>query len=356
MFLNWLVYHYRRVRDRKALSFTFVFATLLICILGNAICFYAFDRPLKPGISFADALWYSVVSVTTIGYGDHAAQSVGARLGTVLFIIILGLSTFTVFFGMLVDWVADVVVQGKLGMSKILARDHILLVNFPAEARVRQLVEELHSDSAHRAKEIVVVTDRLEKLPFALPKTSFVRGSPLQKETYDQAGVEKASMVLVLATSYDDPNSDAVVASAASVIDELNPSVQIVAECLDEKHRMLFNSARCDAIVPGLRIVGNLLAQEISDPGVARMIDVITSNLEGDTVYSATVDANSDTTTYCEIAKRLLDRDVNLLCVNRDDSSHTQYGALRPSKDDRVLYVAPRRLTWRELVGMTEQG
>jgi voltage-gated potassium channel len=250
---------------------------------------------------------------------------------------------------MLIDWVTDVIVKGQRGMSKILDENHILIVNFPSEPRVRQLIEELRSDPVHQKKEIVVVTDQLEKLPFSMPNVSFVRGSPLQQETYELANLEKASMALVLATSYENTSSDAVVASAASVIDSLKPSVHIVAECLEEKHRMLFKSVRCDAIVPGLRIIGNLLVQEVSDPGVARMIDVVTSNLEGDTVYSSRVSEDLPESTYNELAKRWLDEDINLLCVNRGEESHTRYSSLRPQKDDIVVYVAPKRMSWANL-------
>ena len=54
-----------------------------------------------------DSLWYSIVSITTIGYGDFSAQSLGARLGTIFFIVIAGLTTFTAAAGILVDWIMD---------------------------------------------------------------------------------------------------------------------------------------------------------------------------------------------------------------------------------------------------------
>ncbi len=157
-------------------------------------------------------------------------------------------------------------------------------------------------------------------------------------------------MAVVLATGYSDTNSDAIVASAVSVINEINSSIHIVAECLDENHRMLFKSVRCNAIVPSLRIIGNLLALEISVPGVVRMMDVITSNLQGDTLFSTRVTEDVPDTTFTELAKRLLDRDINLLCVNRAEESHTQFRSLRPLKGDTVIYVAHHRMAWRELI------
>jgi hypothetical protein len=110
-------------------------------------------------------------------------------------------------------------------------------------------------------------------------------------------------MALVLAVSYSETSGDAVVASAVSVIDRANDSIHIVAECVEERHRALFEIVRCNAIVPGLRIVGNLLAQELHDPGVAQMIDVITSNLKGDTLFSSKVESSHAGVLYSDLAQ-----------------------------------------------------
>ena len=137
-----------------------------------------------------------------------------------------------------------------------------------------------------------------------------------------------------------------------SVINQLNADIHIVAECLDEKHRTLFESVDCDAVVPGMRIIGNLLAQEIHDPGVARMVDVITSNLEGDTLFTTQVGDQMEGADYRDFAKRLLDSDINLMCVNRGQDSHTHYGGMRPTVGDILIYVATRRMSWSELRAM----
>jgi len=135
----------------------------------------------------------------------------------------------------------------------------------------------------------------------------------------------------------------------------MNQSIHIVAECLEEKHRMLFNAVRCNAVVPGLRIVGNLLVQEIHDPGISQMIDVITSNMRGHTLFSARVEEDRTEVTYCQIAKSLVDRDVNLLCVNRGEDTLTAFRDLRPCDGDTLIYVTERRWTWQELIACAQE-
>lgn len=347
-----LVRFYRGLRDRKAFGATVVLAMIGLCLLGNAVCYYVFDG-IEDGSSFGDALWYSVISMTTIGYGDFYAKSTGARLGTFVFVVVLGLATFSVFLGMLIDWASDFASKGQRGMSNLFADDHILIVNFPSAARVSQLIHELQSDPQHAGREIVIVTDQIDSLPFEIKNVLFVNGPVLERQTFERARVEQARMAIILATSYADSNSDAVVASAVSVMDAINQNLYIVAECLNYKHRMLFDTVNCNSIVFSMQLSSNLLAQEAHDPGVSQLVDTITSNVRGTTLYSTEVTDPVASATYNDLAKQLLDRDVNLLCVNRGEESLTSFITLKPKPGDRVIYATSKRMSWNELLTAT---
>ena len=347
---------FRRLRRRKELGFGIVMLAVLISIIGNALSFWVFDGR-SDGLTFGDALWYSMISITTIGYGDYSATSLGARVGTVVFIVGLGLAAFTVFLGMVVDWGTELALRGRYGMGTAMAKDHVILVNFPSAFRVRRLIEELQSDVLATGREVVVVADSIERLPFDLPNVLFVHGSPLEDETYHRAGIERATMAIVLATADDNATADAITSSAVSVIDSLHPELQIVAECLDERHERLFRTVHCDGIVFGQVITDHLLAQEVADPGISRMIDTITSNVRGDTLYSTEVTSDDGfDLSYSQLAKALLDNDVNLVCVDRDDASHTRFREISPKPGDRLIYLAQTRWNWNQLSRLAISG
>ena len=337
----------RRVRSSRPWGIGAIATVLLLAVLGNAICFYAFEGRKNSEITFEDSLWYSIISITTIGYGDYSASTTAARISTVFFVVIVGLSTFSLLFGTIIDWFTEIALRGDRGMSTIHAHNHILIVHFPSEARVRQLVRELKSDNK---SEIVIISDKIDSLPFQEKNVSFVRGSSVSAETYQRASIANAAKAVVLATSYSDNSSDAVVASAASVIDHLKPEIHLVAECLDDQHRMLFDSVNTDAIVSVMRITGNLLVQESQDPGVSQLFDIITSNLEGDTLFSASVNKSSDNP-YSEHCKRFIEKDINLLAVTRGEKTFTTFRQIKPEKGDNVIYLAPSRMNWDEIAG-----
>lgn len=345
MILLRLVRAVRGLRRHKAVGLASVLGVLAVAVVGNAVCFVLFD-----GATAGDAMWYSLVSMTTIGYGDLSAESTGARLGTVFFIMGLGMAAFTVLLGMGIDWATDMAVKGRKGMGNALAADHIVIVNFPSASRVLQLVDELQSDPQHAGREIVITTSDVDELPFDRPNVLFIRGPVLEQETYERARIHQARMAIVLAPTYESDRSDALVASAAAVIDSLHPEIHLVAECLNEKHRMLFSSVRCDAIVFSQTVSGNLLAQEAHDPGIAQLVDVLTSNIRGTTLYTTLVTADGHSVDYLTLSQQLLERDINVLCVNRGPASLTSFRGLTSAAGDRLVYVSTKRLTWPEML------
>lgn len=66
--------------------------TLIFVIISGAILFYFFEYGVNPNVnSLDDALWYVLITITTVGYGDIYPHTIGGRFAT-LIIIVAGLS------------------------------------------------------------------------------------------------------------------------------------------------------------------------------------------------------------------------------------------------------------------------
>ncbi|MBQ15973.1 MAG: hypothetical protein CMJ65_02485 [Planctomycetaceae bacterium] len=345
---------FRRLRARRHAAISVVLGMLVLSLLGNAACFYYFEGPPSGDAApagpktFADALWFSVISITTIGYGDYFPASTPARLSTVFFIVFTGLAAFSMLLGMGIDAVTELSNRRRIGMADIATHDHIVIVNVPTTERVTQVIDELKGDTLYETSDIVVISDRLEEFPSEDPHVMFISGSVLDRDTYHRAKVELANQAIVLATSYDDPGSDAVAAAAVAVIDSIKPEIHIVAECINPRHRPLFDSVNCDSIVFSMGISANLLAQEAQDPGVSQLVEVITSNLQGATLFSIAIpDGAIDD--YTAMACRLLEHNINVLCINRGKECLTSWQDCEPRPDDRMIFAAERRHSWSQL-------
>ena len=345
----------RQVRRRKELGMTLLLALIAVSIGGNSISFYLFESGANPDITLWDSIWYSVISVTTIGYGDFSAESLGARIGTAVFIVLIGLATFTTALGMAVDWVADLRHKERRGMGRVNARDHLVMVNFPGEARVRQIIREYRQDPDHKRIDVVLVDHNIEELPFDLPDVSFVRGWPLDEDTFRRANLEHARQVMVLSPSHEDPRSDSLVASIAFVIHKVNPDVRVIAECLDSRHAVLFDSSANLTLVLAMDVVNNLFVQESQDSGVTRLTLAMTSNEIERNLASTTIQSTPPRTTYTNAAKVLLDHGVNLVGVIRNDSVHMDFDEIEVSQGDQLVYIGKSRLKPEEMSALIRQ-
>ena len=334
-----------RARRKRGVGPSFVLGALLVSIVGNAMTFYLFERSIRPDLSIGDSFWYSMISITTIGYGDLSANTLGSRIGTIFFITLVGLTAFTAWAGMIIGWLIELQHRERTGMGSLYVKEHILIVNYPNESRVRHIIDEFTSDPAHKDDDIAIVSDQVETLPFSHPNVYFVRGSPLETETYERAAIAEAQRAIVLSTGYDDPNSDSIVASAVSVLHRLNPRVVATAECIDPKHAVLFEGMENVSLVFPLQLANNLLVQESQDPGVSLLTQVITSNKMEGTLLSTRLETVPERgVAYPDIAKRMLDRDVNLVGIVRGGTVHLRFTELFPVKDDVLVYIASSRL------------
>jgi voltage-gated potassium channel len=343
----WVRYTFQRLRRRRGHGIGIVLLALTIAVFGNAVCYYYFDRVVKPEITMWDALWYSMISISTVGYGDYFAVTPGARIGMLLFVIGLGLTSFTALLGLLVDRMMQINFKEIHGLATVHSKDHILLINFPDAVRVEQIIEELRRDVEYTNRDVVVVTDAVDTLPFQKPDIFFVKGSPLQAETLERAGLDKASLAMVLADS-SNPSSDGLVAAIINLIEHLRPDVKTVAECMDSRHDVLFRSTRCDSIVYTNRILNNLLVQEVQDAGIACVLAELTANEGSSCFYSCLVASNPEVS-YLDLAKSMTEKGERLIAVTRDGTNHMNLGGLRSQEGDVVVYISDHRHHWKEL-------
>jgi voltage-gated potassium channel len=345
---------WERIRNRPGVGFSTIVLLVLLAMLGNAVTFRLFDSTPQSPISWGDAFWYSIISITTIGYGDLSASSFGARTGTVVFIVFIGLLAFTMMLGLITDLGLAYLEKGRRGMGIIHATGHILIVNYPGEQRLLQLLHELQTDDKCAGRDIVLITDTIQELPPVDASLAFIHGSPLDHDTFKRANAAEASLALMLPADYHRSESDALTASALSVINAVAPKLRVVAECLDDRRRHLFANHQGShvTIVCGLHVASNMMIQELGDPGISATMEEITSN-QGTTLFTAAV-TNPKGRNYIAVSQGLLAAGINVLAVMRDGKAHTLFGKLQTQTGDSVVYVGDKRHGWEQLVELAE--
>lgn len=80
----------RRRMSVNALKLLTLFGTLILIVFGGTVFFHHAE-----GWSWLDSYFFTVVTLSTVGYGEMVPQTVVGRIGTTVFIF-LGLGVFAV--------------------------------------------------------------------------------------------------------------------------------------------------------------------------------------------------------------------------------------------------------------------
>lgn len=256
----------------RALSFlfssvyqsSFLFAVLLI-ILTAALGTLGYR--LLEGWDWLDGLYMTIITMTTVGYGETHELTANGRFFTMfLMITSIGIG------GYAISTVAAYVVEGDFNrvfrgrkMKKEINKltDHIILCG------AGRIGREIAGEFYQTLTPFVMIETNEEKLklfPY-LEETPHLVGDATSDEVLQRAGVEQARG-LVAALSEDQANVFLVLGVRA-----LNPRLRIIARLADDQNRKKLLRAGADEVVHTEAIGGLRMASMMIRPSVVSFLD-----------------------------------------------------------------------------------
>ena len=226
-----------------------VLATLGYGVLGS----YVLGGGFEPRITnFVDAVYFTVITMATVGYGDITPRTADARLFTIS-LVVLGLAVFATSLPAIVAPFIDKRMKNFLQprRRKMKRASHVIVVGDGPLAQ-----DAARALAARGLQTTVVLAEKPD--PEADQPDDFVVGDGSDTETLRSVHIAEARAVLALS---DDDSYNAFVVLAAK---ELNPNVRTVAAFADTRNTGRVARTRPDVLLTLPQLGGELLAMALS--------------------------------------------------------------------------------------------
>jgi voltage-gated potassium channel len=223
---------------------------------------------LIEGFSWLDALYMTVITLTTVGFQEVHPLSSGGRLFTII-LITVGVGAFLYALGQISEFVIDNAIFGRRLMDKRIQKlkDHYILCGF---GRVGQVIAR---ELRERNAPFVAVEENEEVLArLEAEGHLYVEGNATDDDVLEQAGVNRAKgLVAVLSNDADNVYVTLTARQA-------NPGLVIVARSEAENSGLKLRRAGADKVINPYETSGQRMAGVLISPSVHAFVDTLLSD------------------------------------------------------------------------------
>ncbi len=243
-------------------KFRIIFILIFVILFGS-IAFSYFEKK-----EILDAVYWVIVTVTTVGYGDFYPETPGGRITFVL-VAVGGIGTIAYVIEQLVAFSTKSALKKLFGSGAVKMKKHTIIVGWNTKAE--EAIKELRDGN----EEFLVVGNELNHAELDAQGIPHISGDATKSETLNRCNIEDAKTMMI---PLENDSETIMIALAAR---KQNPSIKIVATCEAREHVEMMRGAGIDLIISYAEISGRLLAHAVSEPVVVNFIMDATTSVEG---------------------------------------------------------------------------
>ncbi len=255
--------------QRRSAENMIVVVYLLFSLLFGTLGVLVFEKGTNPGFeTLGDGLWWCVVTLTTVGYGDISPQTVGGKVVAAI-IMFIGLSFYALLTGLLSTIIIERTKRSEAeGMDIASLTQHVVICGWNETGR-RLVADLIKSEKDPR----VVVLYHTSTYPRLLdPRVHYLEEDPTTARGLEMARVKHAGVAVVLpeqTEGRDTQDADARSILTVLAVEQLNRGIHTIVELMNEENIYHVRNAGCDEVIVSGAYTGTMLSQAVQFPGVS---------------------------------------------------------------------------------------
>ena len=266
------------IRSVAGIRLVFIFAAVLLL---SSLLVYLIEHGRNDGFtSVFDSIWWTIVTVSTVGYGDRFPVTASGRLIAIL-IMFLGVGVMGTVTGRIASLLLERQMKeekGLLNYEKL--KGHFVICGWKREMGL--LLNEMLNNNPLLEPERIVLVNKASSEEISLLRSDerlknirFVSGDFIEERDLVRAGVREASRILVLADHYTEGNLqqiDSKTVMAVMSIKNINKKAYVCAELLDNKFEKYLKLSHCDEVLLSREFSRSMLVAASQGTGTSHVI------------------------------------------------------------------------------------
>jgi voltage-gated potassium channel len=243
--------------------FSTIASLLFLLLLNILLVYFEKNEPGSDIHTLGDAIWYMLVSLTSVGYGDKVPVSVGGRI-IGYFYILASLGVLGVLISSISSNIFTMIEEKKLGYQGSSFEDHIVFIGWNEFNRM--VIEEVYSTM----RKFAIVTDRKDDIDIIYEAYRKKRAFALfadyhNLEIIEKVNPRKASEVFV------NFGNDTDTLLYVINFKRKYPEPDLIVSIENSKLKETFMAAGVKYVIPRNEIASKLVASYIFEPDVAEL-------------------------------------------------------------------------------------
>ena len=296
-----------------------------------------------------NAIWWTIVTITTVGYGDYSPSSVPGRILAVI-IMFSGIGLISVLTGSISSiFTTKKIMEGR-GLENLKLKNHIVICGWNSN------IEKVLSNIAKLSSEgedvkIAMINDMGEDQMNSIIarfnsdtlKIYFVRGDYALESILNKACIDNANSAVIISDDTVENDDDKTILTVLTIKNKL-PNLKVIAHVSQQDKLPYLKRAKADEVIVNDTYESFMAATHVLEPGVPQAVNQLLDLHSAHRFKSMTIPDSYIGKTFSEIAAYFKEHE-NSLCIGLFiENENVGFGDFLSSESDALDAFIERKL------------